>query len=426
MELHRRRFLRLAGAGLGALALGGGAACGRVEYRETAAEPRAAGPTTPLKLGLLLNFSQGATERAIERERAFELALAHVNAGGGVFGMPVESAAADTTRDPAVAMAAARRLIEEEGVHAVVGPNSSANSLPVAEQVAGPAGIPLISPSATSPLLTNAADSDFFFRTALSDSAQGPVLAGVTWERGFTNVGVIYYDDAWGQGLAGAFAAAWEGEITVVVYDPESTTVADAVRASGGAQILIVIAFEEAAEAIVQEALAQGLYDQFAFGDAAKSPALARAIGGERLAGAYGTSSTSAPQSASAAAWDAAYAAAYGALPEYAYVKESYDAAIALALAAQAAGSVEGAAIRDRLRTIGSAPGTVVTAGAESIAAGLRVLAAGGAVDYEGAATTLDWDENGDLRRGHVGVWRFTADARIEEVETVPIEMPAP
>ena len=426
MELHRRRFLRLAGAGLGALALGGGAACGRVEYREAAAKPRAAGPATPLKLGLLLNFSQGATERAIERERAFELALAHVNAGGGVFGVPVESAAADTTRDPAVAMAAARRLIEEEGVHAIVGPNSSANSLPVAEQVAGPAGIPLISPSATSPLLTTAADNDFFFRTALSDSAQGPVLAGVTRKRGFTNVGVIYYDDAWGQGLAGAFAAAWEGEITVVVYDPESTTVADAVRASGGAQILIVIAFEEAAEAIVQEALAQGLYDRFAFGDAAKSPALARAIGGERLAGAYGTSSTSAPQSASAAAWDAAYAAAYGALPEYAYVKESYDAAIALALAAQAAGSVEGAAIRDRLRAIGSGPGTVVTAEAESIAAGLRVLAAGGAVDYEGAATTLDWDEDGDLRRGHVGVWRFTADARIEEVETVPIEMPAP
>ena len=27
---------------------------------------------------------------------------------------------------------------------------------------------------------------------------------------------------------------------------------------------------------------------------------------------------------------------------------------------------------------------------------------------------------NGDLRRGHVGIWRFTADGRIEDLEAVP------
>ena len=83
---------------------------------------------------------------------------------------------------------------------------------------------------------------------------------------------------------------------------------------------------------------------------------------------------------------------------------------------------MDGAAIRDHLRAIGSGPGVVVTAGVESIAAGLQVLAEGGEVNYEGAATTLDWDENGDLRRGHIGVWRFTADERIEEVEVVPFD----
>ena len=90
----------------------------------------------------MLNFSEGATERAIERQRAFNLAIKHINAGGGVFGVPVESAAGDTTRDPMVAVEAARRLIEDEKVHAIVGPSSSANTLSVAERVAGPAGIP--------------------------------------------------------------------------------------------------------------------------------------------------------------------------------------------------------------------------------------------------------------------------------------------
>lgn len=406
----------------------GAAGCGRTELRsQTPIAPDAAAGT-PLKIGLLLNFSEGATERATERQRAFNMAIKHINAGGGVFGFPVEVAVGDTTRDPTVAVEAARRLIEEEGVHALVGPSSSANSLQVAERVAGPAGIPLISPSATSPLLTTAADNDFFFRTALADSAQGPVLARITRELGFTNVGVIYIDDAWGQGLADAFAAAWEGEIAMVVFDPDQTAVRAALQQSAGkgAQALVVMAFEQAAETIVSEALAQGIYDQFLFGDAAKSPALVRAIGGNRLGGMYGTAGTSDPKSASAAAWEAAYAAEYGSLPEYAYVRETYDATIALALAAQAAESVEGAAIRDELRAIGSGPGTVALAEAASVAAALRALAEGGDVDYEGAATTLDWDENGDLRRGHVGVWRFTADERIEEVETVPFEAPAP
>ena len=413
---------------VGLLVFCGAAACATVSDGARALPAPDAKIATPLKIGLLLNFSEGATERAIERQRAFNLALKHINAGGCVFGVPVESAAGDTTRDPMVAVEAARRLIEDEKVHAIVGPSSSANTLSVAERVAGPAGIPLISPSATSPLLTAAADNDFLFRTALSDSAQGPVLARITRERGFTNVGVIYVDDAWGQGLAAAFVAAWEGEVTVVPFVPERTSVLNALRqsAGAGAQALIVITFEEAAETIVREALAQGLYDQFLFGDAAKSPALVRAIGGDLLSGMYGTAGGSDPKSASTAAWEAAYRAEYGALPEYAYVKETYDATVALALAAQAAGSVEGTAIRDRLRAIGSSPGTVIIARAEGVASALRVLAEGGEIDYEGAATTLDWDEYGDLRRGHIGVWRFTADERIEEVETVLFEAPAP
>ena len=83
---------------------------------------------------------------------------------------------------------------------------------------------------------------------------------------------------------------------------------------------------------------------------------------------------------------------------------------------------MDGAAIRDRLRVIGSAPGDRIVPGADSIADGLRILADGGEVDYEGAAATLDWDGNGELRFGHIGVWRFTVDGGIEEVEVVAFD----
>ena len=58
-------------------------------------------------------------------------------------------------------------------------------------------------------------------------------------------------------------------------------------------------------------------------------------------------------------------------------------------------------------------------AGPDGVAEALRVLRQGGTVDYEGAASDMEWDENGDVRRGRVGIWRFTADGRIEEMGSV-------
>ena len=374
-----------------------------------------------LRIGLLLNFSDAGD---LDLRRAFDLAVEHLNAAGGVLGHPVESVMAEPTPDPAAAVAAARRLVEEEGAHVLVGPGTSATSIPVAEQVSGPGEIPTISPSATSPQLAAVADRDFLFRTALSDSAQGPILARVTRELGVDHAALIYHDDPWGRGLAAAFAAAWSGPLTAAALDPAPAAVLEALRRgkAAGAQALVVVAFEADGAAIVRQAVEHDLYDQFIFSDALKSLTVAQEIGVRHVAGQYGVAAASDPNSAASAAWEAAYRERYGALPVLAFVKEIYDAAIALGLAAQAAGSTSGAAIRDQLRAVGSAPGAVVTAGPEGVAAALRILAAGGAVDYDGAAATLDWDANGDLRRGHVGIWRFTADGRIEDLEAVPFD----
>ena len=374
---------------------------------------------------MLLNFSEGAPAKAKDRQRAFDLAVKHVNQGGGVFGRPVEVVVGDSTLDPAKAVEAARRMVEVEGVHAIVGPSSSANSLMVVEQVTGPAGIPIVSPSATSPMLTAVADNDFFFRTTLSDSAQGPVLAQVTREQGYDNVGLVYRDDAWGQGLFKAFQAAWTGQLLAVAVEPGQDTYLPQLQetAKGGAQALVVITFETEAAQILREALEHGLYNQFTFGDALKSPDLAMAVGGGRLAGMRGTAGAGAGGlgTPAATAWEAAFLAEYGSLPTFSYVQETYDATIALALAAQAAGSVNGAAIRDQLRRVGGAPGEATLPGRQGVADALRILSEGGEVDYEGAASSLDWDDNGDLHRGHIGIWRFTEDDQIEELGVTPV-----
>ena len=408
---------RLAAVGLFAVAVACSAGTSPPDVSESTS------PSASMKIGLLINFS-GSPEASADRKRAFDLAIQHVNEAGGVLGRPVEGVAADATTDPLAAVEEARRLVDVEGIHAMVGPNSSAAALPVAETVTGPAGIPTISQSATSPQLTKAADNDYFFRVALSDVAQGPVLAGVTRERGFDNVGLVYRDDPYGQGLAASFEASWSGTLQSVPVGPEQPSHLLELRqtASAGAQALVVILSEAQALAVVREALDEGVYDQFVFGDAAKRMSLVAEIGGGRLGGMYGTAGAPAPDSAATAEWDAAFVAAYGSLPNLTYVKETYDATIALAFAAQAAGSLDGAAIRDQLRAIGSAPGETVLGTPAGVAGGLRLLAEGHEIDFDGAATSMDWDENGDLRRGYIGTWRFTSDERIEELERALFE----
>ena len=375
---------------------------------------------TPLKIGVLLVNSDTQTDTALDRLRSFKLAIKHVNEAGGVFGQPVEVAEGDTL-NPAEE---ARRLIEEEGVHAIVGPNSSADSLLVIE-VAAPAGVLVISPSASSPLLTANEDGDLFFRTVLSDIAQGPALAQLTRERGFENVGVIYRDDAWGQGLVEAFRQAWTGGIVAVSSPAElRESYLDLIEESArdGAQALVLLTFWPEAEIILREALDSGLYDQFLFGDALRRADLAEAVGGGRLAGMYGTVSGPSHENAPTLIWDEAFHDEYGRGTEATYVKETYDAAIAIALAAEAAGDAEGSAIRDALRGIGSAPGEQVLPGLEGIARALSIIRDGGEVDYEGGSVSMDWDEYGDLRRGYIGIWRFTADGDIEDVNVIAYE----
>ena len=355
----------------------------------------------PLRIGLLLNFS-GTSNRSVERRQAFELAVKHVNAAGGVFGLPVETVMADSTQDPETAAAAARRLVEEEGVHAIVGPSSSANSLLVIERVSAPLGIPTVSPSATSPLLTATEDGDFFFRTTISDVAQGPVLADQAKQRDFRNVGLIYRSDAWGQGLADAFRDAWDGDIRVAAVKPGADSYLPQLRdvAGGGAQALILATFNTEGAIIIREALQHGLFDQFGLGDALSPEETLADIAGLQPRAMFGTAATAAPGVPSTMAWQEAYVAGYGALPQFAFTMESYDAAVVIALAAQAAGSVDGAAIRDRLRAVGGEGGEVVIAGAAGVAEAFQQLREGGAINFEGAASTLDWDENGDLVRG--------------------------
>ena len=380
--------------------------------------------TESLKIGYLADYSGGLAEFGIEIENGVKLAVDQINAAGGVNGQDVDYVTGDTALDSGMATIEARRLIDVEGVHAIVGPLASGVALAVGEGVAADAQIPVISPSATSPGITGANDNGYLFRTALSDAAQGVVLANNLVEAdGVDNVAVVYINNAYGAGLSGVFEDNFDGTATRVSYEEDATSFLGELRAAAanGAESLVIVGYAES-EVILRESLENELYENYYFVDGNKSVDLANAVGIASVEGRRGTAPTGGPATASANAWNEAYIASFGAPPSGPFVREAYDAVIAIALAAEAADSVAGPDIRDQLQAVASPGGTVVIASQDSIAAGLSAADAGDDVNYEGAASSVDWNEAGDIAAGYVAIWEYQEGVPVDQ-ETIPFSL---
>jgi urea transport system substrate-binding protein len=95
----------------------------------------------PIRIGAVLPFSGGVELYGRQARLGLDLAVADINAAGGILGRPIEVVYADDKTDPAVATDAARRLIERDGVMALVGPITSRNLdaiVPIAENLRTP------------------------------------------------------------------------------------------------------------------------------------------------------------------------------------------------------------------------------------------------------------------------------------------------
>lgn len=125
-------------------------------------------------IGALLDFTGPLAEFGPSHRDAAELAAAHVNAAATeVFGGPIiELIFEDAATSASVGIDRARKLVDVDGVPAIVGPLASGVAVAVAEAVTAPAGVLQISQSATSPLLSILEDDDFLFRTIGSDALQ--------------------------------------------------------------------------------------------------------------------------------------------------------------------------------------------------------------------------------------------------------------
>ena len=344
--------------------------------------------TAEIKMGIILGFTGPIESLTPDMANSAELAFKEASDSGQLLGgQKISVVRADSTCiDAAAASAAAERQITSDKVVGIMGADCSGVTTAIANNVAIPNGVTMISPSATSPALSTIADNGYFFRTSPSDARQGQVLAQITIERGINTVAVTFTNNDYGKGLSDSYINAYKGlggKVSAVVpHDEGKADYSAEVGAldASGADILAVFGYvDQGGRNIIQGSIDSGAFDKFILADGMYGDSLLENIDGD-LSGTFGTvPGTDSKGSDSFAAM----AKAAGIKAGGSYTGESYDAAALLVLAMQSGGSTDRAALASNVLAVANTPGEKIMPG--ELGKALRILASGGAVDYVGA-----------------------------------------
>jgi branched-chain amino acid transport system substrate-binding protein len=156
-----------------------------------------------VRVGAIVS-STGAAAGVGERVRkGIELALAEINASGGVDGRTLEIVYRDDATNPEVGVQMARELVLHEGVRFLIGAVSSAVTLEIAP-FCEKERVLLLSPTASAPQLTQA--GEYIFRNYPSDLFEGSSMADFARDLGLERVGVVAVANEYGESLQATFA----------------------------------------------------------------------------------------------------------------------------------------------------------------------------------------------------------------------------
>lgn len=351
-----------------------------------------------IKMGIILGFTGPIESLTPDMAGSAEVAFKEASDSGNLLGGEkiVVVRADSTCIDAGAATAAAERLVTSEKVVAIMGADCSGVTTAIANNVAVPNGVPMISPSATSPALTTIEDNGYFFRTAPSDARQGQVLAKIVMDRGISEIAVTHTNNDYGKGLTDSFSSAYTalgGKISATVPHEDGKADYSAEVASldaSGAEVLAVFGYvDQGGRYMIQTSLDSGAFDKFILADGMYGDSLLENIDGD-LTGTFGTVPGTASNGADIFKKIAADAGLNAGGP---YTGESYDAAALLVLAMQRARSTNGESIADNLLAVANAPGAKILPG--ELAKGLSILNSGGPIDYVGA-TNVELDGVGE------------------------------
>lgn len=197
----------------------------------------------PIRIGALIALSGPASFLGDPERKSLDLIVEQRNRAGGLAGHPIELVVYDTEGNGTKAAQLFRRLIDSDGVHVVIGPSTTAESLLI-KPTAAEVGIPVLSMGGSEAIATPV--EPFMFKVPPDDRIVARHMLGYLKAKGLRSVGLISATDSFGQAganvlkeLAPSFGVAVASAEEFGPRDTDMTAQVLRLRASGAEAMLI-------------------------------------------------------------------------------------------------------------------------------------------------------------------------------------------
>ncbi|AXA70131.1 branched-chain amino acid ABC transporter substrate-binding protein [Achromobacter insolitus] len=172
-----------------------------------------------IKIGVVGPTTGAVTQYGDMVREGVDTAVERINAAGGINGKKLETVVIDDGCEPKQGPVAANRVVNSK-IGFVVGHVCSGATIAAAD-VYNNEGVVMVTPSATSPALTDGKNYEFIFRTIGRDDQQGPAAAKFILDKiKPKKVAVLHDKQSYGQGIATAVKNDLEkGGVAVAVFE---------------------------------------------------------------------------------------------------------------------------------------------------------------------------------------------------------------
>ncbi|MCD6672553.1 MAG: ABC transporter substrate-binding protein [Burkholderiaceae bacterium] len=388
------------------------AVCGAIAAGQANAETF----SCPVKIGITLPLTGSLAPIARAMADGAQLAVEHVNAGGGVKGCKVQLITRDDQNQPNVGVDAAKYLVDVERVSVLSGGLASGVALPILTTVAVPGRIPYVACCATAATFTTLSEEGktdgFFFHLMASVKTQAAGAAKAAIDQGYRRVGMIYMNTDLGTGMVSNFRKIMEsmgGEVPVAVpYNENQTSYRAEINKvlSAKPDAVFFVAFVQDGATMTREWLSFGGTQNILLHNGLRSIEYVNAVGSKYLRKAIGFDNAAATGD-TVDAFLASYKEKFGRDGSGPGIAPQYDAIIVAALAMNIASDLSGASIRDSIRKVQVKDGAVVGTGPDEYRKALGLIGKGEAIRYLGATGPVEFDANGDVA-GPILIWNVT------------------
>lgn len=305
--------------------------------------------------GPTFNFGESAKNGVL-------MAVEEINQAGGINGRRIDLVIEDDQGSAERAATRAGKLIDQDKVIAVIAGGTSGNSRAGAPK-AQVAKIPLISPSATDPAVTQI--GDYIFRACFIDTFQGEVMAKFAFNtlKGQKAAILLDFNSPYSRGLSDFFELSFTrlgGQIVnkqlYTLTDGDYRGQLNAIRLSAP-DVIYIPGYYGNVAIIAKQARQMGITQPLLGGDGWDAPELWD-LGGDALNGSYISNHYSADDPSPAIQqFVREYKLHHSNLTPDAHAALAYDAMRVLADAILRAGSTDGPKLRDALAQTKNFPG---------------------------------------------------------------------